>query len=60
MEPTAMQALLSDIGSVITQLLTWVGNVITTIVGQPLLLIPFAIFVVGACVGLFARLFGAR
>jgi hypothetical protein len=54
MTPTPMETL----GTVVTQILTWLGNVLTTITGNALLLIPFAIFVVGACIGLVKRLLG--
>lgn len=53
-------SVLTTLGTIITQLLSWVGNVVTTITSNDLLLIPFAIFAVGAAIGLFSRLFGAR
>lgn len=51
---------ITSLGTIITALMGYVGDVIDTIVGNQLLLIPFAIFVVGAAIGLFSRLFGAR
>lgn len=49
---------LTNLGTVITQMMTWMTTVLTTIVTNPILLIPFAIFVIGACVGLVRRLMG--
>lgn len=55
MEPvTGMETL----GTVVTQVLTWMGSLVTTISSSPLLLIPVGIFVVGACIGLASRLIG--
>lgn len=34
-----MSSLLTDLGTVVTQVMTWVGNVATTIVSTPLLLL---------------------
>lgn len=50
--------ILTTLGSVVTQVMTWLSTVLTTIIGNELLLIPFAIFVVGACIGLVKRLLG--
>lgn len=47
---------LTSVGTVFTQLMTWVGNLVTTISGSPLLLIPVGIFVAGAVIGLGRRL----
>lgn len=47
---------LTGLGTVITQLFTWIGNLVTTIESSPLLLIPVGIFVGGAIIGLGHRL----
>ena len=44
--------------TVVTQVMNWLTTVLSTITGNALLLIPFAIFVVGACIGLVKRLLG--
>lgn len=49
---------LEALGTIFTQIMTWVGNLVTTIAGQPLLLLPVGIFVVGAVIGLSGRLIG--
>lgn len=39
MDPSPMSALLTDLGTVVTQVLTWVGNVATCITSTPILLL---------------------
>lgn len=51
-----MTALLGDLGSVVEQMLTWVGNVASTIVGTPILLLTTGILVLGGAIGIFGRL----
>lgn len=46
------------LGTIFTQIMTWVGSLVTTIADQPLLLLPVGIFVVGAVIGLAGRLIG--
>lgn len=54
--PSTMSSLLTDLGTVVTQELTWVGNVVTTIVDNPFLLLTTGILVLGAAVGIMGRL----
>lgn len=49
---------LEALGTIFTQIMTWVGSLVTTISSQPLLLLPVGIFVVGAVIGLAGRLIG--
>lgn len=49
---------LTTIGSIFTQIMSWVTSLVSTIAGEPLLLIPVGIFVVGAVIGLASRLIG--
>lgn len=49
---------LATLGQIFTQIMTWVGNLVTTIASQPLLLLPVGIFMVGAVIGLASRLIG--
>lgn len=50
--PTA----LDNLGTVFTQIMTWIGSAFGTITGQPLLLLGLGIFVAGAVIGLVYRL----
>lgn len=50
-----MAALLTELGSVVTAVFGYVGNVATTIVGSPLLLLTSGIMLAGAAVGIFGR-----
>lgn len=49
---------LEALQTIFTQIMTWMGDLITTIVNKPILLIPVGIFVVGAVIGLASRLIG--
>lgn len=49
---------LTTLGSVYTQLMSWIGTVVTTIASEPLLLLPVGIFVTGAVIGLAKRFIG--
>lgn len=52
----AMTSFLSDISSIVTQILTWVASVCTTITGQPILLFTVGFLAIGGAVGIFGRL----
>lgn len=55
--PSAMGTLLSGIGEFFTQSIDWLGDVLTTVVGNPaLLILVIAMPVIGFAVGLLARL----
>lgn len=56
MDPSPMSALLSDLATVVTQVMTWVGTVASTIVETPLLLLTTGFLVLGGAVGIFGRL----
>lgn len=51
-----MSALLTSLGEVSTSVLTYVANVCTTIVGQPLLLLTVGFLFIGGVIGIFGRL----
>lgn len=53
---TGMAELLSDLGTVVTQVMTWVGTVATTIVDTPILLLTTGFLVLGGAIGIFGRL----
>ena len=54
--PGTMASLLSDLTTIITQIVTWVGTVCTTIVGTPLLLFSIGFFAIGGAIGIVGRL----
>lgn len=56
MEANTMASLLSDLGTVVTQVMTWVGTVATTIVSTPILLVTTGFLVLGGAIGIFGRL----
>lgn len=47
---------LDGLGSVFTQLMAWIGSLVTTIASNPLLLVSLGVFVAGAVIGLAVRL----
>ena len=51
-----MSDLLTSLGSVVTAALGSVGNICTTIVSQPLLLMTTGLLLLGGCIGIFGRL----
>lgn len=53
---TALATLLSNIASIVTQILTWVGAVCETIVSTPLLYLSLGFFVIGGVCGLIGRM----
>ena len=55
-EPTALATLLTNIGSIVTQVLTWVGDVCDKIVSTPLLYLSLGFFVIGGVCGLIGRM----
>lgn len=56
-----MSALLTDVGTVFTQVISWAGTVGTTITGTPVLLLYcVAVPLCGIGVGMFSRLLHTR
>ena len=53
---SAMEALLTQLGTVATKVLSIVGEVWTTIVAQPFLLLTTGILLLGGAVGIVGRL----
>lgn len=51
-----MSTLLSDLASVATSVISQIGTICTTIVGQPLLLLTVGFLFLGGAVGIFGRL----
>lgn len=58
MTETTMSTILTEIGTFFTQAITWLGDVLDVIVGNPVLLIMVVgMPVIGFAVGLLNRLF---
>lgn len=55
-EVSAMGSLLAQLKSVVTAVLGYVGEVCTTIAGQPILLLTMGILLIGGAIGIFGRL----
>lgn len=55
-EVTGMEALLTSLATVVTQILTWVSAVANTIVSTPLLLFTTGFLAIGGAIGIFGRL----
>lgn len=53
---TSMGSLLADLGTVVTAVLGYVGDVCATIAGQPVLLLTMGILLIGGAIGIFGRL----
>lgn len=51
-----MAELMTSVGTVATSVLTYVGNVCTTIVDQPLLLMTVGFLFIGGVIGIVGRL----
>lgn len=51
-----MASLLSDLATVVTQVMTWVSTVASTIVSTPLLLVTTGFLMIGGAIGIFGRL----
>lgn len=56
MEISAMQALLNNLGTVVTSVIGWVGNVAEVVVDTPILLLTTGFLVLGGAIGIFGRL----
>lgn len=51
-----MGSLLTQLGTVVTKCLGYVGDIATTIVDTPILLLTTGILLLGGCIGIFGRL----
>lgn len=54
--PTALESLITAVGSVFTFLIGQFSGIFEVIVEQPVLLVIFGIFITGAVIGLVMRL----
>lgn len=55
-----MSSLLTDLGTVVTQCMTWMGTIASTIVSTPLLLFTTGFLALGGAIGLFGRMLSKR
>lgn len=53
---TPMGSLLTNLGLVVTKVFTYVGDICSTIVDNPLLLMTTGFLLIGGCVAIFGRL----
>lgn len=53
---TAMGSLLAQLGTVVTAVMGYIGDICTTIVDNPLLLMTTGFLLIGGCIGIFGRL----
>ena len=51
-----MGSLLKDLGTVVDSVMGYIGNICSTIVSNPLLLMTTGFLLIGGCVGIFGRL----
>lgn len=51
-----MGSLLASLGEVVNAILDYVGDICTTIVGNPVLLLTMGILLIGGAIGIFGRL----
>ena len=51
-----MSDLLAQLALIVTQVMTWIGTVASTIVSTPILLLTTGFLVLGGAVGIFGRL----
>ena len=54
--PTAMETLLANLTLVVGEALTWVGDIASCVVANPIILVPFALGIIGFGAGMFLRL----
>ena len=53
---TSLSDLLSNLGTIVTQVLSWVGSVAETIISTPALYLTMGFLVLGGAIGIFGRL----
>lgn len=59
-DPTPMESLWTSISTSADKVIDLVGDVATTIVGSPILLLTSGFLVVGGAVGIFSRMLSKR
>lgn len=56
LEAASVSTILTDVGTVVTQAMSWAGNVVTFITSNPLIMVFVALPLVGLGVGLIKRM----
>lgn len=56
MEASALSGFLTSIGTVLTSAVTWMGTIVTAVMENPILLVPFALGLAFTGVRLFKSL----
>ncbi len=54
--PVPMTDVLSSAGTVVSQILSWVGDVANVVAGTPIIFMTVGIMLLGAAIGIFGRL----
>lgn len=60
MESVTISSLIGSAGDIVTGALGWVGNVVNTVTGNPLLLLFIILPLVGLGIGLFRRIINVQ
>lgn len=55
-DPVTISTILTDVAAVVTQAMTWATNVVTFIVGNPLIMVFVSLPLVGLGIGLVKRM----
>lgn len=55
-----MSSLLTELGTVVTQTMSWMSTIASTIVSTPLLLFTTGFLALGGAIGLFGRMLSKR
>lgn len=53
---TAMGSLLAQLGTVVTKVMGYIGDICSTIIDNPLLLLTTGFLLIGGCIAIFGRL----
>ena len=53
---SAMSGLLTDLATIVTSIIDWVGDVATMITSTPILLFTVGFLAIGGAIGIFGRL----
>lgn len=56
LEATTLDTVLTSAGSVITDVMGYVGDVAQTVITEPIFVIPLGFFIIGGSIGIFSRI----
>ena len=60
MTENAMATYLTTLGQIVTQMFTWVGNVGSAIIADPVLTFSLGVFAVASAVAIFGKLLSSK